>query len=129
MAIVASISRLAGTLIDLLQTRLELATVELEEGTLRLFAYLLLALVALFCLAMTLLLSIVLVIVIFWDTHRIPVLVSLMAAFSVIGILIGLGIRSNYRRKPKILAYTLLELRKDIVRLKPEQSNDGNVAP
>ncbi|MEO8599574.1 MAG: phage holin family protein [bacterium] len=129
MAIVASISRLAGTLIDLLQTRLELATVELEEGTLRLFAYLLLALVALLCLAMTLLLATVLVIVIFWDTHRIPVLVSLMAAFSVIGILIGLGIRSNYRRKPKILAYTLLELRKDIVRLKPEQSNDGNVAP
>lgn len=129
MAIVASISRLAGTLIDLLQTRLELATVELEEGTLRLFAYLFLALVALFCLAMTLLLGTVLVVVIFWDTHRIPVLISLMAAFSVTGIVIGLGIRNNYRRKPKILSYTLLELRKDIERLKPEQSNDGSAAP
>lgn len=78
---------------------------------------------------MTLLLGTVLVVVIFWDTHRIPVLISLMAAFSVTGIVIGLGIRNNYRRKPKILSYTLLELRKDIERLKPEQSNDGSAAP
>jgi len=129
VAIVASISRLAGTLIDLLQTRLELATVELEEGALRLFVYLLFALVALFCLAMALLLGTVLVIVIFWDTHRIPVLISLMAAFGVIGTLIGLGIRNNYRCQPKILSYTLLELRKDIERLRPGQSKDGSAAP
>lgn len=129
MAIVTSISRLVGTLIDLLQTRLELATVELKEGTLRLFSYLLLALVALFCLAMTLLLGTLLVVVIFWDTHRIPALIALMAAFGVTGILIGLGIRNNYRRQPKILSYTLLELHKDIERLKPGQSNDGSAAP
>lgn len=124
MAIVASVSRLAGTLIDLLRTRLELATVELEEETLRFFSYLLLALVATFCLGMTILLGAVLIVVVFWDTHRIAVLVSLIAAFGLSGILIWLGIRSNYRSKPKMLSHTLSELSKDIERLHPGKSGD-----
>ena len=124
MAIAASIARLAGTLIDLLQTRLELATVELEEETLRFFIYLLFALISMFCLAMTILLGTVLIVAIFWDTHRILVLVSLIAAFGLSSIATGLGIRGNYRRKPKMLSHTLAELRKDFVYLNPDQSGD-----
>lgn len=124
MAIVASVSRLAGTLIGLLQTRLELATVELEEEALRVFSYLLFALVAAFCLGMTILLGAVLIIVVFWDTNRIAVLVSLIAAFGLSGGLIVLGIRNNYRSKPKMLSHTLSELSKDIERLNSAQSGD-----
>lgn len=125
MAIVASASRLAGTLIGLLQTRLELATVELEEEALRIFSYLLFALVAMCCVGMTILLSTLLIVVIFWDTHRIAVLVSLIAAFALGGGLIMLGIRNNYRSKPKMLSHTLSELSKDVERLNSAQSGDG----
>lgn len=124
MAIVESVSRLAGTLIGLLQTRLELATVELEEETLRFFSYLLFALAALFCLGMTVLLGALLIVVIFWDTHRIAVLAWLIAAFGLSGILIGLAIRNHYRNKPKMLSHTLAELGKDIERLNPDRSSD-----
>lgn len=124
MAIVESVSRLAGTLIGLLQTRLELVTVELEEETLRFFSYLLFALVAAFCLGMMILLGALLIVVVFWDTHRIAVLVSLIAAFGLSGMLIWLGILSNYRSKPKMLSHTLSELSKDIERLNPDRVGD-----
>lgn len=124
MAIAASVSRLAGTLLGLLQTRLELATVELEEETLRFFFYLVFALVAMFCLGMALLLGALLVVVLFWDTHRIAALVLLIAAFGLGGILITLGIRSNYRAKPRMLAHTLSELGKDIEGLNPDRTSN-----
>ena len=124
MAIVASVSRLAGTLIGILQTRLELATVELEEETLRFFSYFLFVLVAMFCLCMAILLSVLLIVVAFWDTYRVAVLVSLIVAFGLGALLIGSGIRKNYRNKPKILSYTLSELGKDVERLHPSQNGD-----
>ncbi len=117
-------SRLTGTLIGLLQTRLELATVELEEEALRFFSYLLFTLIALFCLGMTVLLGALLIVVIFWDTHRITVLVALIATFGLSSILIGLGVRSRYRNKPKMLSDTLSELGKDIECLNPDQRSD-----
>lgn len=124
MAIVESVSRLAGTLIGMLQTRLELATVELEEETLRFFSYFLFALVGMFCLCMAILLSVLLIVVAFWDTYRIAVLVSLIAAFGLGAILIGFGIRKSYRNRPKILSHTLSELGKDVERLHSVQNSD-----
>lgn len=124
MAIVESVSRLAGTLIGMLQTRLELATVELEEETLRFFSYFLFALVGMFCLCMAILLSVLLIVVAFWDTYRIAVLVSLIVAFGLGAILIGFGIRKSYRNRPKILSHTLSELGKDVERLHAVQNSD-----
>ena len=108
----------------MLQTRLELATVELEEETLRFFSYFLFALVGMFCLCMAILLSVLLIVVAFWDTYRIAVLVSLIAAFGLGALLIGLGIRKNYRSRPKILSHTLSELGKDVERLHSVQNSD-----
>ena len=117
-------SRLAGTLSGLLQTRLELASVELEEEALRFFFYLLFALLAAFCLGMALLLGALLIVVFFWDTHRIAALASLIAGFGLGGILIGLAIRNNYRSKPKMLSHTLSELDRDIEFLRSGPSSD-----
>lgn len=108
----------------MLQTRLELATVELEEETLRFFSYFLFALVGMFCLCMAILLSVLLIVVAFWDTYRIAVLVSLIAAFGLGAILIGFGIRKSYRNRPKILSHTLSELGKDVERLHAVQNSD-----
>ena len=95
MAIVESISRLAANFLALLQTRLELVSVELEEESLRLFTYLICTLAAMFCLGIAILLGILLIVVIYWDTHRIGVLVSLIAAFAVASVLLGLWVRDS----------------------------------
>lgn len=119
MALGESITKMAGTLLAMLQTRLELAAVELEEEALRLFSWLLLALVALFCAFVAILLVILLVVAVYWDTNRIGVISALIAFFGVSAALIGLVIRAGFRSKPRLLAYTRSELAKDIDRLNP----------
>ena len=125
MAIVESVSRLAGTFISILQTRLELIAIEVEEESLRFFSYFFFALAAMFCIGMALLLGVLLIVVIYWDTHRVPVLVSLMAFFAFSSVMIMLGVRKHYRMKPRMLSHTLAELSRDIERLKPEQREAG----
>jgi len=119
MAIVESISRLAANFLALLQTRLELVSVDLEEESLRLFTYLICTLAAMFCLGIAILLGILLIVVIYWDTHRIGVLVSLIVAFAVASVLLGLWVRDSYQRKPRLMAHTLTELGNDIDSLTP----------
>ena len=119
MALGESIAKMASTLLAMLQTRLELAAVELEEEALRLFSWLLLALAALFCAFVAILLVVLLIVAIYWDTNRIGVISALIAFFGVSATLIGLGIRSGFRSKPRLLAHTRAELAKDIDRLSP----------
>lgn len=121
MAIIDSVSRLAGTLIAILKTRLELITVEVEEESLRFFFYFLFALAAMFCLWMVLLLGALVLVVIYWDTQRVPILISLMFLFALFSVTITIGIRKHYRRKPKMLVHTLKELSRDIEELTPDQ--------
>jgi len=118
MAILDSAARLLATFLAVVQTRIELLTVELEEEVLRYFVYLLLALAAMACLGIAVLLAILLIVVIYWDTHRIPVLVALIAFFALAAIAITLGVRNNYRRKSRLLAHTLAEMAKDVETLK-----------
>ena len=125
MAIVESVSRLAGTFIAILQTRLELLTIEVEEESLRLFSYLLSALAGMFCLGMTLLLGVLLIVVIYWDTQRVPVLISLILFFALCSATIILCIRKHYRMKPRMLSHTLKELTRDIERLEPYPRKTG----
>jgi len=114
MAILDSAARLLATFLAVVQTRIELLTVELEEEVLRYFVYLLLALAAMACLGIAVLLAILLIVVIYWDTHRIPVLVALIAFFALAAIAITLGVRNNYRKKSRLLAHTLAEMAKDV---------------
>jgi len=114
MAIFDSATRLLSTLITTLQTRVELLTVELEEEALRYFFYLLLSLAAMACLGIAVLLAILLIVVLYWDTQRIPVLLILIGFFTLAAIVIVLAVRSNYRRKSRLLAHTLAEMAKDV---------------
>lgn len=111
---------MAGTLLAIFQTRLELFTVEMQEEVQRLFSYLILALVALFCVGVTLILAVFLVIVLFWDSYRISAICVMMLLFGLASIGIFASIRSSFRKKPKMLAFTRSELEKDIMRLKSE---------
>jgi uncharacterized membrane protein YqjE len=118
MGIFQNIGRVAGTLLALFQTRIELFTVELQEESQRLLSWLILSLVALFCVAMAFFLAVFLVIVLFWDTWRIAAISGLIVFFGGAALLIALGVRSSYRKKPRMLASTRSELARDIERLK-----------
>lgn len=68
MALVDNFAKVAGTLLAIVKTRAELIAIELEEEWVRLLSYLLLSLSALFCLALTVFLAVILVIVLCWDS-------------------------------------------------------------
>ena len=113
MAIVDSFVRLAATVLETLHTRLELVSVEVEEEMLRYSSYLLWVVVALFCAGVAILLGILLIVVIFWDSHREAVLLSLISVFTGVALYLGWWLRKSIRNKPKLLGFTLDELRRD----------------
>ncbi|MCU6432412.1 phage holin family protein [Undibacterium sp. Jales W-56] len=127
MAIVDSVARLAATLIGILHTRLELMSVEVEEELTRFSAYLLWSLVALFCAGVAVLLLILLLIAAFWDSYRMVVLLSLLAVFSGAAIGLGWWLRHNMLTKPRLLANTLAELRKDASALRGSSHTDESL--
>src|SRR4051812_21578492 len=114
MAILESVGRLGATLVSLLQTRLELATVEVEEETLRLLSYLMLSLLALFLFGIAIVMVALFVIILFWDTHRIEAVLAMAALFAVLGTLIARNVRQRMASKPRLLSFTIAELNKDI---------------
>jgi uncharacterized membrane protein YqjE len=118
MGFTDSVARLVATFIAVLQTRAELATVEIEEEALRYFVYLMMALAAMFFAGVAILLVILLIVAIYWDEHRIGVLLTLIALFAIASAAVGIKLRDRYRRKPNLLGHTLVELSRDVEALK-----------
>lgn len=118
MAIAESVTQLVATFVAILQTRAELVAVEVEEEALRYFSFLLFSLTAMFCIGVAILLAILLVVALYWDTHRIGVITTLIALFAVAGAIISWRLRYRLRHKPQLLVHTLTELSRDIDTLK-----------
>ncbi|MBR7800937.1 phage holin family protein [Undibacterium fentianense] len=131
MAITDSIARFGASLLDSLHTRLELASIEVEEEFGRYANYLVLILAALFCGIVSLLLLILFVLILFWDTHRELALSCMLAVFSISTVAIIMYLRSAIRQKPRFLSASLKELRQDIASLRQSagmarpNSNEG----
>lgn len=123
MAIVDSFVRLAATVLETLHTRLELVSVEVEEELLRYSSYLLWVVVALFCAGVAILLGILLIVVIFWDSHREAVLLSMISVFAGVALYLGWWLRKSMRNKPRLLGFTLDELRRDTSALRSSNSS------
>jgi uncharacterized membrane protein YqjE len=119
MVLAESVTRLAATLIAVVQTRAELISTEVEEESLRYFSSLMLALATMFCIGVAILLGVMLIVVLYWDTHRIGMLLTLTVLFALAGIVLGLRMRSQHRSKPRLLAHTLDELARDAELLQP----------
>ncbi len=118
MAIVDSLARLAATLLETLHTRLELISVEVEEEMTRYSSYLLWIVVALFCAGVAILLTILFIVVLFWDSHREAVLLSLIGVFAGVALYLGWWLRESMRNKPRLFAYSLDELKRDSATLR-----------
>jgi uncharacterized membrane protein YqjE len=119
MVIAESVSRLAATLIAILQTRVQLVATEIEEESLRYFSYLIFSLAAMFCFGVAILLGVMLTVMLFWDTYRVAALSVLMVLFGIVGVALGRWVREQYRLKPALLGHSLTELSRDTELLKP----------
>lgn len=111
--LMGSVKRLLCTLISIATTRLELLANELQEERLRLAQMLLVALVALFCFSVAILLFVMFLVVVFWDEHRLVVLAGLSVVFFVSGTLLALLLRNKMRSGSRLFSASLAELAKD----------------
>lgn len=108
-----SLSMFGATLVAVAHTRLELLSLDLEEEREHLFRILLLSLVAVFLLGIGVVLAAILLVVVFWDTHRLLVLGLLTALFLVLGAALGAYAAHIVRAKPRLFSASLAELHKD----------------
>lgn len=108
-----SLTALAATLVAIAHTRLELLSTDLEEDREQLISLLVLALAALFCLGVGVVLASILLVVTFWDTHRLLVLGSLAGIFLLGGFATWGFAMHKFRTKPRLFAASMSELLKD----------------
>ena len=108
-----SLTALAATLVAIAHTRLDLLSSDLEEERAHLFSLLVLALAALFCLGVGVVLATLLLVVAFWDTHRLLVLGMLAGFFLAAGISAWVFAMHKAKTKPRLFAASMSELLKD----------------
>lgn len=125
----ASLQNLTGTLLSIVQTRLELMRVEIEEGRQRLIELLGIAFLALFCLSMGIVLLTILIVVIFWDTHRLLTLSLLTGCFLLIGGFLWLKTLKNLKGMPRMFEASLAEILRDHQKFKPHEYETKLISP
>ena len=108
-----SLAAFATTLVGIAHTRLELLSTDLEEDRERLFSIVTLYLIAMFCLIVGLVLTIILIVYILWETHRLLALSSMSGIFLLAGLVLWSLATHKTKTKPKLFSASLLELRKD----------------
>ena len=114
MAILETVGRIGGTLLAMVETRLELAALEVEEESQRLLGYFALALLSLILFGIAMVLVSLTIILVFWDTYRLQAALVLAALFGVAGTMVGLKLKKAFATRPRMLASTVAELNKDV---------------
>lgn len=114
MAISDAVRRIGGTVLDMLQTRLALASVEIEEESRRLLGYFVLALLSLILFGIAMLLVSLAIILVFWDSYRLEAAIGLALLFGMASAAIGMKLRADFSSRPRLLEATVGELNKDI---------------
>ena len=109
----ASVAQMLATAIGIAQTRLELLTTELQEEIHRVAEIMVYTAVALLAAGVGLFLLALVVIFVFWDTHRLAASIAVTGTFFGIAIVAGLVLRAKVRAKPPMLDATIAELKKD----------------
>jgi uncharacterized membrane protein YqjE len=112
-SLLESLRGLVKTFIALVQTRIEIFASEVDEERTRLERIVVLAASAMFCMGLAIVLIVLLVAVVFWDSNRLLAIGVLAALFMLAGLGLLLALRAAVRQRPKFLAATLAELRKD----------------
>ena len=108
-----SLSALSATLVAMVYTRLDLLSIDLEEEREHVTLQLVLTQTALFFIGIGLVLSALLLLTVYWETHRLLVLGSLAGSFLLAGLVAGGFALYKGRTKPRLFAASLSELQKD----------------
>lgn len=110
---------MAGTLLVIFQTRLELLSSEMEEERLNIEQMLLYGSIALFFFGVAILLLTTFFVVLLWDSYRLQVLGSFIGLYFVAGILALNALRRLSREKSKLFSASLAALADDRDQLAP----------
>jgi uncharacterized membrane protein YqjE len=119
--LIASVKHIATTLLAITRTRLELLSMDLEEGWVRLISFLAMAFVALFCLCFSVVLLAIFIIMLLWDTHRLLIFGTLTGIFFIIGIVLCVLAIRALKTMPRLFETSIAELAKDQEQLEVEK--------
>jgi uncharacterized membrane protein YqjE len=111
--LLASARHVLGALVEIGQTRLQLAGTELEEERLRLVELLLYAVATLFFVSLGIVFATLLLVFVFWDGPRVLVLSLVVLTYLTLGAVLAFIWRRKARSKPPLLTATIAELRHD----------------
>src|SRR5512133_1236122 len=111
--ILESLKRLASTAVEIVRTRLELLSLDLEEAKLRLLSILLLGGVAFLFLSLGVVMGALWLVAACWDSHRMLVMGLLTGGFLGGGVLALAALVWRAKNGPRLFAGTLGELEKD----------------
>jgi uncharacterized membrane protein YqjE len=114
-----SLRRALSTLVEIVHDRVELITTELEEQKLRAAHIAVASFLTLFFLSLAIIFGTLAVVVAFWETYRLAVLTGFAALYLALGVIAALVWRVRSRARPRLLAATLAELRRDRDELRP----------
>lgn len=108
-----TLGRISATALSALHTRAELATVEFVEERDRSLARLTLVLIGAVAFTFALLAATTLLVVVFWDDHRLAVLAVVTLVYGLIGALAMWRLAERRRLEPTPFEQTLAELERD----------------
>ena len=115
--LLGTVKKLVSTLVALAQTRLALLKNEIAEEQLRLTRLALVSGLAVFFFALGIIFLTLLVIVLFWDSHRILVVGAVAAIYLTLSAVFGWMVYERAREGSRLFEASLRELAKDRERL------------
>jgi uncharacterized membrane protein YqjE len=110
--------QLFGNLMEAAQTRAELLTTEVEEEIQHVARLLLLGFAALLAGILGALIAGFVVVILFWDTHRVAAALAVLGVFLLAAAICGLAVRRELRARPRLFEATRTELARDVARLR-----------
>lgn len=108
-----SLKTLSVSLVGIVHTRLELLSTDIAEEREQLTTFVVLVMIALGCLGLGVVLLAILIVVLFWETHRLVALGGLTGFFLAAGAGLGWYAVHRVRTKPRLFDASLAELSKD----------------
>jgi uncharacterized membrane protein YqjE len=108
-----SLKRMTGTLLAVFQARLELLSIEIQEERLCVEQKLFFGSIALLFFGLSTILLTALVLVVFWDSYRLPVLGGFIGLYVVAGLLAWSALRRVARKDSKLFSVSLAALADD----------------
>jgi len=111
--LLTSLQRLMATLLEILQTRVEIIATEFEEERVRLRELVMFGILTLFFVSIGFALLTLFVVALYWDTHRVAVLGGVAFLYLGLGGLTGIILYRRLKCRPRLFSTTLSELAKD----------------